>query len=183
MLLQPLRQCHGLVVVEILHTVTQLLVIFLFNEQIVDRIVHSTLVLRLHVEQERLDQRDVVRLLEHPHHAVHVDARCQCLQQVGDQRWLFLQIEVQGAVVDLQVGHLDDGLLEALMLPRVRRPLHHGQRGIVILVVVGVQEDELRPQMRFLARCDELGNVDSAPEDAEVLHHTFWMIFAECDTQ
>ena len=62
-------------------------------------------------------------------------------------------------VVNLDVGHLDDNLLELVVLPCVRRALHHRKRGVVELVVVNVQEDELGPEMSLLSRANDLGNV------------------------
>ena len=57
MLLKPLGKGNSLVVVVVLNTVAESLVVFLLDEQIVDGVVDSTLVLGLHVKQERLDKR------------------------------------------------------------------------------------------------------------------------------
>src|SRR6266566_5943778 len=53
-LLKPGRKLDRLVIVVVLDRVAQGLVVFLFNEQIVDGVVDGPLVLRLHVEQEWL---------------------------------------------------------------------------------------------------------------------------------
>jgi hypothetical protein len=70
-----------------------------------------------------------------------------------------------------------------MMLPGVGCTLHHGQRRIVPLVIVAVQEDELRPQMRFFAGSDHLGNVDTGPEEFEVLHNPVGVVFCQSNAQ
>jgi len=59
-LLEPLGKGNSLVVVVVLNAVAESLVVLLLDEQIVDGVVDSALVLCLHVKQERLDKRDVV---------------------------------------------------------------------------------------------------------------------------
>jgi hypothetical protein len=182
-LLEPLGKGNGLVVVVRLHTIAESLVVLLLDEQIVDSVVHSTLVLGLNVEQEWLDERDVVGLLEHAHDTVGVNTGSKGLQQIRDQGRLLLEVEVEGLVVDLQVGDLDNGLLEGVVLPSVGSTLHHGKSSVVELIVVSVKEDKLGPKVSFLASLQDLGNVQSRPEDAKVLHDTLGVVFGESNTK
>lgn len=95
-------------------------------------------------------------------------------------------------VVDLDVRNLDDNLFELVVLPCVRRALHHRERGVVELVVVNVQEDELGPEVSLFGRADNLGDIcrrskvnedsasrvetrltDPRPEELEMLHEAF----------
>lgn len=50
----------------------------------------------------RANERNVVDLPEHPHNAGMVDARNQDRQQVGEKRWLLLQVERKSLVVAKQ---------------------------------------------------------------------------------
>jgi len=34
------------------------------------------------------------------------------LEEVGQERWLLLKVEIEGTVIDLQVGDLDNDVLE-----------------------------------------------------------------------
>lgn len=79
MLLQPLGKCNGIEVVVVIDRVTESLVIFLLDQQVVDSIVYGPLVLSLDIEQERLDQRNVVRSLENPHDTVDVNSSSEHL--------------------------------------------------------------------------------------------------------
>lgn len=71
-------------------------------------------------------------------------------------------------VVDLNVGDLDDDLLELVMLPSVGGTLHHRESSVVELVVFDVEENKLRPQMCLLRSPDDLGYVFFRYEEAAV---------------
>ena len=145
--------------------------------------VDLTLVLRLNIQKERLDQRNVVDLREHADNTVDIDPWCKRLQQVGHQRRLLIEVEAQRAVVDLDVAGLDNDILEGLVLPGVGCALHHSKSTVVELVVVDVQEDELWPQMSFLCCLDHLGDINSRPEETEVLHDTLGVVLGERNTE
>ena len=182
-LLQALSKIHGIEVVIVVHGVAQSLVVLLLDQELVDGIVDGPLVLGLDIEQEGLDQRDVVGALEDAHNTVDVDACSEDLEQIGKEKRLLLQVEVQGAVVDLQVGDLDNDVLERVVLPRIGRALHHRQSGVVPLVVVAVQEHQLGPQIGLLRCTDHLRDVDARPEQLQVLHHTIRVVLGQSDTQ
>ena len=99
------------------------------------------------------------------------------------QRRLVVQVELQRAVVQLDVGHLGDDVLEVALLPRVRRVVHHGDDRVVELLVLVVQEHELRPQMRLLGSAQDLGDVDMRPEELKVLSHLLWLELGVEDRQ
>ena len=74
--------------------------------------------------------------------------------------------ETTHPVVNLNIRNLNTSLLKSLMLPSVRRPLHHSQSSIVVFVVMSIQENQFRPEMRLLASSNHLRDIDAAPEDA-----------------
>ncbi|PNY29194.1 Uncharacterized protein TCAP_00893 [Tolypocladium capitatum] len=183
MLLQAASQFDGVVVVVVLDRVSEGLVVLFLDEEVVDGLVDDALVLRLHVEEEGLDERQAVVLLEHLDDAVDVDASRQSSEQVRQQGGVLLDVELDGSVVDLEVGNLDHNLLELLVLPRVLGSLDDGERSIVKLVIVAVAEDQLRPQVGFLAGADHLGHVHSGPEELDVLHETLRVVSGEGNAQ
>ena len=124
-LLETLGEVHGIVVVVAVDRVAQSLVVLLLNQQVVEGVVDLTLVLRLNVQKERLDQRNVVALREHADNTVDIDPWCERLQQVGQQRRLLIEVETQRAVVNLDIAGLDDDVLECLVLPSIGCALHH----------------------------------------------------------
>ena len=66
---------------------------------------------------------------------------------------------VSDLVVNLDVGNLDDNLLELVVVPRIGGALHHGESGVVELVIVNVEEDELRPKVGLLGGAEDLRDV------------------------
>lgn len=61
--------------------------------------------------------------------------------------------------------------------------LDHRLHRIVKLIIVYIEEHQLRPQMRRLARPDDLGDVDARPEELQVLHHLLWLVLGVQDGQ
>ena len=118
-----------------------------------------------------------------------INTRNEDGQQIGEQLGLFLEIEGQGTVISggrikidrpkkrpysvlhLNIGDLGDDLLELVVLPSIRRSLHHSKRGIIEFIVFDVEEDQLRPQMCRLGCLDDLGNIDSGDEELEMVHN------------
>ena len=102
----------------------------------------------LHGDEVRLDQGHVVCRLEEADNTGMVDTRDQDGEQVVEQCRLLSEIEVEGLVVaatmsdhstnsrtkdeHLNVSHANDGLLEHVVLPSIRRALNHGQRSVVL---------------------------------------------------
>jgi hypothetical protein len=60
MLLQALGKINRVVVVVVIDRVPERLVVLLFDQKIIEGVVDLTLILRLDVEEEGLDQRNVV---------------------------------------------------------------------------------------------------------------------------
>lgn len=56
MVFQSLCQLDGVIIVIVLHRVTQGLVVLFLNQQIIDCIVYNLVVLRLHRQKEWLDE-------------------------------------------------------------------------------------------------------------------------------
>jgi len=106
--------------------------------------------------QVRLDEWNVASFLEEVDGARVIHARRQYQQKVVEQQWLVVEVELQGAVVDLNVSHLRDDVLEVTLLPRVRRVVHHRYDRVVVLLVFVVQEYKLRPQVRLVGGAQHL---------------------------
>jgi hypothetical protein len=68
-------------------------------------------------------------------------------------------------VVDLDVGDLDDDLLELVVVPSIGSSFHHGKSGVVELVVVNVKEDQLGPEVSLLGGTEDLRDVCKAREE------------------
>ena len=98
----------------------------------------------------RLDKWNVSSFLEEVDGAGVIHAWRENQQEVVEKQWLIVEIELQRSVVDLDVGHLRDDVLEVALLPRVRRVVHHRYDRVVILLVLVVQEYELRPQVSLV---------------------------------
>ena len=92
--LQSLGELDGIVIVVVLHRVTKSLVVLLLNQKIIDSRVDHSLVLSLNIEKERLDDWNIVRLLEHTNDSVDVNSRCQGLQEICEKKWLLLQVVI-----------------------------------------------------------------------------------------
>jgi hypothetical protein len=106
----------------------------------------------LHGDEIGSDQGNVVVALEHLDHTGVVNTRDKDGEKVGEKRGLLLQVERKGLVIakfcdqyyvlvsygyaHFHIGDLDHDFLELIMLPGIRRPLHHGQRGVVKFVIL-----------------------------------------------
>ena len=54
---------------------------------------------------------------------------------------------------------------------------HHGEHSIIKLVIVNIEHNLLCMQRCFFASTDDLGNVDSRPEELEMLHSLLRFVF------
>ena len=140
-------------------------------------------VVALHVQQVLVDERQVSGAVDDEHHAGVVELLAEVEQQVVEQQRVLLQVEVDGAVVDLSVGHLHDDLLEQRVLPRLGRVVDHHVDGVVVLVVVRVQEDRLVPVQVLLAGGEQRGDVEARPEQLDVLHQLVLLVLGVQDTE
>ena len=103
----------------------------------------------LHSDEVRANEWNVVDLAEHLHHTAVVDARDEDGQEVCQESRLLLQVERESLVVaattsqmnssdelnthsHLDVGDLDDDLLELVVLPAIGRALNHGESGVIL---------------------------------------------------
>ena len=88
-------------------------------------------------------------------------------QQVVEQQWLVIQIELQRLVVELYVGNFSDDVLEMALFPGLGRVVHHGDDGVIKLLVFVVQEHQLCPQVGLFRCSQDLQYHKDLPE-----HHT-----------
>lgn len=65
MCLESLSKLQWIVVIIVFDRITKSLIVFFLDQKIVDSIVDDFVILRLNAKKERLDERDVVRFLEH----------------------------------------------------------------------------------------------------------------------
>ena len=61
--------------------------------------------------------------------------------------------------------------------------LHHGGDGVVVLLVLVVQEDQLGPEVGLLSGTQHLGDVDARPEELQMLAHLGRLVLAVEDGQ
>lgn len=54
--------------------------------------------------------------------------------------------------------------------------MNHNLNGVVKLVIVHVEEDKLGPEVGRLASTDDLGDIDTRPEELEVLQHLLGLV-------
>ena len=79
--------------------------------------------------------------------------------------------------------YLGDDVFELPLLPGICRVVHHGDDGIVELLVLVVQEDQLGPQVSLLRRSQDLWDVNSGPEELQMLPHLLWLELGVKDGQ
>jgi hypothetical protein len=106
----------------------------------------------LHGYEVGSDQRNVVVALEHFDHTGVINTRNKDGEKIGEKCGLLLQVERQGLVITkfrdqyrvlvscgythFHIGDLDHDFLELIVLPGIRGPLHHCQRGVVKFIVL-----------------------------------------------
>ena len=85
-----------------------------------------------------------------------VQAGSQHHQEIVNEVGPVIEVELERPVVELHVGHLGDDLLEEAFPPGLGGVGHHGEDGIVVLLVLVVEEDQLRPQVGLLYCTEDL---------------------------
>ena len=75
---------------------------------------------------------------------------CEYQKEVVQHHGLVVQVELDGLVIEFDVGHFGDDVLEVRLPPSLGGVGHHGQDSVVILLVLVVQEHKLSPQMSLL---------------------------------
>lgn len=158
MFLQLLGKSNGVKIIKGVDGFSERFVILFLDENLVEGLVHGLVVVSLDGAEVRLNELEVVEAREEGHCACVVETRCEDHQEVVDEQRLVVEVELQGLVVELDVRHLGDHLLEETLLPRLRGVCHHGEGGVIILLVLVVEEDKLRPQMCLLSSSQNLNN-------------------------
>ena len=77
-------------------------------------------------------------------------------EEVVQHHGLVIQVELDGLVVEFNVGDLRDDVFEMRLPPCLSGMGHHGQNGVVILFILIIKEDQLSPQMRVLSGTENL---------------------------
>eukprot|EP00050_Salpingoeca_kvevrii_P006202 m.287993 g.287993 ORF g.287993 m.287993 type:complete len:381 (+) comp11879_c0_seq1:284-1426(+) len=175
-LLQSLSELDVVKVLVLVDRLAQRLVVALLNQERVKRLVDRLVVVGLHLEQVGLDKRKVVCADEKVHGTGMVDARNEDRQHVVEEQRLVVQVELNGLVVELSVGDLDDHLLERVLLPGLGGVLHHGRHTLVIVLILVVQEHKLAPEMRLLGGAQHLGDVDARPVHLQMILHLLGLV-------
>ena len=49
-----------------------------------------------------------------------IDTGSKSREKVGEESWMFLEVEVERSVVDFEIGRLDDDLFEGVMFLLIR---------------------------------------------------------------
>jgi hypothetical protein len=139
-LLQSRSQLEVVKVVKVIDGIPQGLVVLLLDQQIVVSVVDSFNIVVLHRDEVFLDEGNVVVVLplEHANDTSVIDTRAERGQEIGKESGLLLKVEGEGLegdqglsgltrgkiiigttyfVVNLNVGNLDDDLLELVVIP------------------------------------------------------------------
>ena len=96
-----------------------------------------------------------------------VKTRSQHNQEVVDEEWLVVEVELERLVVELDVGYLCDNVLEVALLPGLCWVGHHRERCVVVLFVLVVEEDKLRPKVGLLSCTKNLGGEEGGGRKEE----------------
>jgi hypothetical protein len=120
-LLQSLGKGHGIKVPVCCRGIFEGFVVFFFNVEFIESIIDCLDVSRLDGYEVRFDERDVVRLFKHAYDASMIDTGSKSREKVGEESWMFLEVEVERSVVDLEIGSLDDDLFEGIMFLLIRQ--------------------------------------------------------------
>ena len=81
------------------------------------------------------------------------------------------------------VGDFNNILGEDVMLPCAGGVLHHGDDGLVEVVVLRVQEDCLGPHLVSLTFLSQLLDLDLLAIGSDVVHQSAWLVLSIHDTQ
>ena len=156
MLLQLLSQSDCVEVLESVDGFSEPLVILLLDEHLVQGLVDGLVVIGLHGAQVGLHQVEVAALGEEADGSGVVETRGKHHQKVVEHQWLVVEVELQRAIVELDVGHLCDDVLEEGLLPSLGGVGHHGEDRVVILLILVVEEHQLRPEVSLLCCSEDL---------------------------
>jgi hypothetical protein len=99
------------------------------------------------------------------------------IEEVIDEFWVLLQIEMGSLVVQLHIGNLDGHVLELHMIPSFWRMTHHCSSSIVELIILNIQVCKFLPVLLFVANTDKSWNVDTSGKKLEMLHKLLWTVF------
>ena len=70
-----------------------------------------------------------------------VQAWRQYHKQIVNEKGSVIEVKLERPVVELDIGHLGDDLLEEAFPPGFGGVGHHGEDGIVVLLVFVIEED------------------------------------------
>lgn len=74
-----------------------------------------------------------------------IHARGQHQQQIVQKQRLVVQVELDGPVVELDIGHFGDDVFKVSLTPGLCRVRHHGQNRVIVLLVFVVEEHQFGP--------------------------------------
>lgn len=86
---------------------------------------------------------------------------CILVGKKKNKSWLWYPIKL----------YLGDDVFELALLPGICRVVHHGDDGVVVLLVFVIQEDKFGPQVSLLCCSQDLWDVNSWPEELQMLPH------------
>lgn len=158
-------------------------VILILNQDFIDGVINRAQIVMLDTLQEWKHQSDVSGLLHHMDDLGVVNLSAQNLQQIVQQHWLLIQVELDSSVVQVVVGDLLDVSNKDLVLPANWRVLHHGEDGVIVLIIMDVQENGLRPHLVSLASSEQFWNVNLSVVTSAVIHQFLWLVLSVENTQ
>ena len=147
---QTLSQGNVVKVVERVDGFSQVFKVLLLDVDVVESLIDRLVVVLLDCLEVGLHQTKVVSLEEEADGACVVQSWHQHHKEIVNEAGVEVKVELQRTVVQLDVGDLGDDVLKRALLPGLCGVGHHGQHSIVVLLVLVIEEDELRPEMGLL---------------------------------
>ncbi len=140
MFLQLQSKCNHVNIVERIDRLSESLVVFLLNEDLVDSFVNSLVVVGLNSAKVGLDKLEVAKTDEETNRASVIQTWDEDVQKVVDKQWLVIEVKLESLVVELDVGDLCNDLLEVSLPPGHSGVGHHSDDGVIILLIFVIKE-------------------------------------------
>lgn len=115
MFLQSLGKSHCVEVAIRRRGIFERFIVFFFHVDFVESIVDCFNVSILDGDKVWFDERDVVGFFEHAHNAGVVDTRSKRGKEIREKGGMFLEVEVKGSVINLEICGFDNDLFEGVM--------------------------------------------------------------------
>ena len=149
------------------------IIVFFLDEKSIESFVDSSVIVRLDSLEVGLHESEMLLLVEELNSPRVIKSRRQNGEEIIQKKRLVFYVELHCFVVQLHVSHLKwivfssalpfptlshlgNDFLEVLLSPRLRGMSHHREGSVIVLFVLVIQEDKLRPQMSLFSSTENL---------------------------